>query len=185
MHKGFAFILSLATSLVLSSNVVHGQGAGGSALTSFGYHLPPSAVTAAPGQILMISVSGSRTRLSAPQTAIVDGAGHFPTQLAGFTISLLQSQQPKQVEAHPIGIQQSACTDSLCEPITSITLQVPMELQAPSNTASLLVRDTGGTLIVIPLNAVTDRVHVLNSCDQTLWSKVCLPISRTQDVLPR
>jgi uncharacterized protein (TIGR03437 family) len=151
------FLLFSATALAQNS---------GSAFVSFGYRLPPAEIAAAPGQILMISVSGSRMQLSGPVRATVDSAGNYPTELAGFTVSLLQADDPKQVQAQIIGIKQAGCTDPSCAMITSITLQIPSELKVPS-TASLLVNDAAGLLINIPVHAVSDSVHVLNSCDQT------------------
>lgn len=148
------------------------QSTGPALLAGFGYTLPQTAVSAAPGQILMVSVYGIRS-INPPLTGpLATPTGLPPTDVGGISVTLSQQAQPQQTPVGIFGIQQSTCGNSsasTCKPVSTLTLSIPFELQTPadgSNVATLRIADQGTALGDIPLRPVSDSIHVLSSCDQ-------------------
>jgi uncharacterized protein (TIGR03437 family) len=142
-------------------------GQNGVSVAGFGYALPANSISAAPGQILVVSVSGLNVTLDGPVKG-APGSNGLPAQLNGVAVDFVQG--PVTVQLGLIGLQQSACSpDAPCARSTSITLQVPYDLDPASrDAASLRIKLNGAVAGAVALNPVTDSVHVLNSCDQTL-----------------
>jgi uncharacterized protein (TIGR03437 family) len=139
-------------------------------LAGYGYAIPQGAVVAAPNQLMTISLYGIRARISAPVVGLFNGA--YPTQLAGITVTL------KQGADTPVGlraVQQTPCLGgpSPCSPITTLTVLVPPQLTISHDAAAIPffeIAENGVIEAEIPLLPVTDNIHIINSCDQTLIS---------------
>jgi hypothetical protein len=140
-------------------------------LAGYGYSIPSGAVVVAPNQLMTISLYGIRARIPAPVVGLfLNGA--YPTQLAGISVIL------KQGADTPVGIravQQTPCLGgpSPCSPITTLTVLVPMVLRTDQGTAAIPffeIAENGVIEAEIPLLPVSDSVHIINSCDQTLIS---------------
>ncbi len=146
-----------------ASGTAHAQT--GITVAASGYRNPGDSIIAAPGQILTVSVYGIAARIPDPIFPIsVNG---FPTELKGISVDFVQG--PVTVQLQIRGIQQSACPASgTCSPATTLTLQVPYELNPDSSSqAALRVKEGGAVVSKVVLNSVTDNVHVINTCDQT------------------
>jgi uncharacterized protein (TIGR03437 family) len=172
MLKGLVFTLLFSLSLFAQS----------SAVVSAGY-LPPAPVSAAPGQILTVYVTG----LSVPAPAHAP-AGALPNSLGGVTAILRQGSDRAApiVDVRPV----STCPDLVtipqpptCTTLTAVTLQVPYELlplcplcERPSLLpAQLLVSAKGQNSAAIELNALADQAHVLTACDLFLLPSGVMP----------
>jgi uncharacterized protein (TIGR03437 family) len=130
-----------------------------------GYSLPGSSITAAPGQVLMVSVFGVTRRIAEP-IAPVPGIDGLPTDAGGISVDFVQG--PLTVQLPIRRIQQSPCPASgNCSPATSIVLQIPYELNpASSADAFLRVKEAGAKVGEVIIKPVTDNIHVLNTCDE-------------------
>ncbi|SPE24042.1 exported hypothetical protein [Candidatus Sulfopaludibacter sp. SbA3] len=138
----------------------------GITVAGFGYRNPANTVTAAPGQVLTVSVYGVAARFASP-VAPVAGINGYPTQIQGVSVDFVQGSLTVHL---PIwGIQQTACpATGACSPATTFTFQIPYELDpASGDQAQLNVQENGATSAQVVLNPVTDSVHVINTCDQT------------------
>jgi uncharacterized protein (TIGR03437 family) len=159
------FALGCGALIVSCAGFAFGQS--GVSLAGFGYSLPTNSIAAAPGQIMVVSVAGLNLDLQTPLKGIPDNNG-LPVQLNGVAVDFVQG--PVTVQLGLIALQQSACsTDSPCSRSTSITLQIPYDLDPTSgDAASLRIKLNGSVAGAVALNPLTDSVHVLNTCDQTL-----------------
>jgi uncharacterized protein (TIGR03437 family) len=130
-----------------------------------GYRNPSNTVTAAPGQILTVSVFGVAARFPKPVFPVTDNG--YPTTVQGVSVNFVQG--PVTVQLPIMGVQQTSCPSSAaCSPATTFTLQIPYELDPGSaDAAGLQVQENGATSALVVLNRVTDNVHVINTCDQT------------------
>ena len=159
---------ALCSTLVFSFSVF----AQNSAVVSAGY-LPPAPVSAAPGQIFTVFVSGLGISSSfhAP-------AGALPTSLGGVTATLRQGSDlaAPMVDVRPV----STCPDlasspeqPICATLTAVTVQIPYEItpycplceRPPLPPAELFVSANGQDAAPIELNALADQTHVLTTCD--------------------
>jgi uncharacterized protein (TIGR03437 family) len=165
MLKALIFIPLFSLSLFAQGSAVIGAG-----------YLPPAAVSAAPGQILTVYVTG--LNISSPAHA---PAGVMPNSLGGVTATLRQGTDHAAplVDVRPV----STCPDltstpgqPACATLTAVTLQIPYELvplcalcARPSLLpAQLFVTANGQNSAPIELNALADQTHVLTSCDLLL-----------------
>ena len=157
------FALLLGTSLFAIA-----QAQTGIAVAGFGYHNPASTITAAPGQVLIVSVFGIAPLPAAPTAPPVPPPANGP-KMGAPSITAAFVQGPVTVQVQILGIQQTPCPAAGdCSPATSLTLQIPYELDPDSgNPASLQIQQDGAPISKIALNPVTDSVHVLSTCDQT------------------
>jgi uncharacterized protein (TIGR03437 family) len=155
-------IVNLLAALLLSSTAVAQTGV---TVAGFGYRTPADVVTAAPGQVLVVSVYGAAARIAEPvlPTPTADG---LPTTLNGFSVDFVQGTLTVQLAIR--AVQQTACPASgTCSPATSLTIQIPFEFNPGSTTrASLRFKEAGKVFATAQLNGVTDSVHILNTCDQ-------------------
>src|SRR5258708_16256094 len=140
-------------------------------VVSAGYRIH-SPVPVSPGQVITLFLYTATPQLSAPAVA---STTPLPSSLAGFSIQLFQTfSDPISVPllaVYPVdncyGLYPLACAN-----LTALTIQIPRELAPnipragrPSNFAVLRVTVGGTSGDGIPLNAVTDDIHVQNTCD--------------------
>ena len=174
--RTFALVMVLA--LAATAQAQTGTGVAG-----FGYRKPANTITAAPGQVMMVSVFGIAARIANPVFPVAQNG--FPTEVSGISVDFVQG--PLTVQLQIRGVQQSPCPPlGACSPATSLTLQIPFELNPDSNTPAVLRIKEGGVLVdEAALNGATDSVHVVNTCDQTgiflsiaygLPDGVCVPM---------
>ncbi len=155
---------------------------GSSGFVDAGYSSPRiSGIHVAPGQVVTLFVPG----ISVPGLDGSDiSAGIFadrvpwPRTLAGFTVTLRQTQYPFPIEL-PIASVRSAnaCWEEvLCRaldtPFAAITVQIPFELQPnfptqgrPPNSAALLISQDGVAKGAFSISPEVDQIHVLHSSD--------------------
>jgi uncharacterized protein (TIGR03437 family) len=141
------------------------QAQSGITVAGYGYLNPGNTITAAPGQVLMVSVFGIATRIADPLFPI--GPNGLLTEVKGVSADFVQG--PITVQLPIRGIQQSPCPASgACSPATTITTQIPYELNPDSGVKAVLrIKEGGAAVAEVGLRAVTDSVHVINNCDQT------------------
>ncbi len=142
-------------------------------VTSVGY-TNPRPVPVAPGQVITL-FAHTQTKLAQP---IIATGSPLPFTLGGFSVSLNQT-----FSSDPIAVP--IFSVSPVESSTAITVQIPFELvpnavrsRLPENFAALTISDNGAAGEPIALSAVSDRIHILNSCDTPLnpQSGPCSPV---------
>lgn len=143
------------------------QPASGS-LAGAGYRNTPPFIEATPGQVLIVSLNGAKTRLRGPVAGTPAPPNFIATSVAGFSAQLVQSQGRTSVGL--FGVRQSECwVAAPCATVTDVTLQVPFELVATGNGfAELEFKEGDGILARVPIRAVPDKVHIVNACDESL-----------------
>jgi hypothetical protein len=156
----FVFALSIAgqaqTNSTTRTVVVAGSG----------YRLDGPSQQAAPGQVMLISVFGIKTVIPGPTLAVPTSEG-LPKSLLGITVDLVQDKTVTPVDLR--AIQQAYCAvEEACSTVTQITLHLPFSLQAGPPTPYLRISENGTAVGAVMLTAVSDRIHVLNTCDATL-----------------
>jgi uncharacterized protein (TIGR03437 family) len=164
MLKSLVLAPLLSLSLFAQSSGIVGAG-----------YLPPSPVSAAPGQILTVFVTG----LGISSTGHAP-AGALPTSFAGVTATL---RQGSDIAAPIVDVRAvSTCPDLAmatppCTTLTAVTLQIPYELvpfcplcaiAALLPPAELFVSANGQSSAPIELNALADQIHILTACDLML-----------------
>ena len=155
-----------------------------SMVTSMGY-AGPRPVAVAPGQVITLFVR-TATRPEAP--IVADGA-NLPTSLGGFSVSLAETFSRVLIAVPILSVSPfqtcPAVIPEVCSAWTAITVQIPYELipnvpraRLPENFATLTVSENGNDGEPIALNPVSDRIHILNSCDTPLnaQSGPCQPV---------
>ena len=158
---------------VLAHSFLPAQNSRNGALLGTGYRIPSNVIVAAPGQLILISVSGIALKATNPIRGVPSSTG-YPLELNGIKVRITQSGgAPK--EAGLIAVQQTGCPASAgnCIPTTSITLLIPEILGTDSSrwfdlASTLDVMDGAVTVAEFPLRAVSDNLHIMNSCDATL-----------------
>ncbi|MBL8229150.1 MAG: hypothetical protein JNL98_11760 [Bryobacterales bacterium] len=145
-------------------------------LAGYGYRLPANSITAAPGQILAVSILGLPyigTDIDIP----VMGPEGWPLAIRGLSVTLVQSSISKRLQLR--GVQQMCGVSPKCPETTTLTVQMPYELEVGAP-AILEFRHNEVLAATTTVKLVTDQVHILNSCDQTGVSGVsaamCLPV---------
>lgn len=155
-----------------------------SVVASLGY-TAPRPVTVAPGQVITLF---ARTQTTLSQ-AIVASGSTIPTTLGGFSVALSQTLSSNPI-ALPILSAAPAQTCSgvqpvICTNFTAITVEIPFELvpnvassRLPENFAYLTVSDSGSTGEPIAITPVSERIHVVNSCDSSVnpQAEPCAPV---------
>jgi len=140
-------------------------------LAGSGYRTPPSAIEAAPGQVLIVSLNGAQTRVPNPVFGTFDPVTGMSAAVAGFSAQLVQSRGRTPVGIYGAGQTPCATPSIPCVPATNITLIVPFALVDTANAngfASLEVKEGNNILANIAVRAVSDKVHVITSCDDSL-----------------
>jgi uncharacterized protein (TIGR03437 family) len=169
-------LVTAVCAIIMSLGPLFGQGI---TLSGSGY-ADPSIIRVAPGQIATLFVTGLKTVLSSqPVSANVVP---LPTTLAGITVTLNQTgSQPTPVPL--MSVQQvSVCSNGGTSPpgssltadclITAITVQIPFELSfipPPPLTLvvapQLIVSENGNVSKAFKVVALSDNLHVINTCD--------------------
>jgi uncharacterized protein (TIGR03437 family) len=157
-----------------------------SIVTSLGYS-NPKPVRVAPGQVITL-FAHTQTILTKP---LVADNPTWPVNLGGFSVSLTQTFSRNPVAAPifsvvPVESCAAVVPTTVCTGSTAITVQIPFELvpngavssRVPANSALLTISDGNAPGEPIALDAVSDQVHILNSCDIPLnpQSGPCLPV---------
>jgi uncharacterized protein (TIGR03437 family) len=153
-------------------------------VTSVGYS-NPTTVAVAPGQVITL-FAHTQTKVAHP--VVADGP-QFPTTLGGFAVSLSQTFSTVPIPVPILSISPvetcSAVVPEVCNSSTAITVQIPFELvpnvpssRLPENFAVLRVTENGNDGEPLPLDPVSDRIHIVNSCDAALnpQSGPCRPL---------
>jgi uncharacterized protein (TIGR03437 family) len=186
---GLLAILALAACpLLMAQDEPQNAGPVDNLVTSAGY-TPPTLTKVAPGQVITLYVRIS----GAPITKAILAAGTpLPTLLGGFSVSLKQTFIGEPIAVPLIGIYPSDPCSGVapCTPLTAIMVQIPFELvpnvpgsRMPFNFATLTVMQNGVAGDALPLMAVPDNIHVINSCDALppATNAQCAPIFRHAD----
>ncbi|MBV6466012.1 MAG: hypothetical protein PGMFKBFP_01309 [Anaerolineales bacterium] len=149
------------------------QGPAPGVVVSAGYSAPQP-VRVSPGQVITLFVHVNGTQ---PAEAAANELP-LPVTLNGYTVTMRQTFQTGSVAVplfavYPVencyGLAPAACSE-----LVAITLQVPWELapnvdsRRPANFAVLTVAHQGVDGEAFPLEAVTDSIHIVNSCDATM-----------------
>jgi len=165
MSKGLVLALLCSLSLFAQSSAIVGAG-----------YVAPAPVSAAPGQILTVFVTGLGITSAAHA-----GAGALSNSLDGVTATLhqLSDLAVPIVDVRPV----STCPDlanilgqAACATLTAVTVQIPYEFVPPCQLcdppplppAQLFVSANGQNSAAIELNALGDQIHVLTACDLLL-----------------
>lgn len=161
-----SFLNCLALVLAALCGLAPGRAQTGITVAGSGYRTPGSTITAAPGQVLTVSVFGIAPVTPNPIFPVGSPTG-LPTVVAGISVNFIQG--PVTVQLAIRGVQQTPCPSAgACSPATTLTLQIPYELDPASATQASLSISLGGSVIAqVGINGVTDSVHVIDTCDQT------------------
>lgn len=158
MRIGFSALLFCAS--------LWAQTAPAGSVAGWGYRNSASLMEAAPGQVLIVSLHGARARLSQPVPGTPVPGNQLATTVSGFSVDLVQGANRIPAGIH--GVSQTPCPVGIaCDPVTNVTLQVPFHLEA-NQFASLEFKEGGIVLAQLPLRGVTDKIHVITSCDQSV-----------------
>ncbi|MCZ2147288.1 MAG: hypothetical protein LC126_05885 [Bryobacterales bacterium] len=160
-------------------------------VVSAGYSAPQP-VRVSPGQVITLFVHANGTQ---PAEAEAAKDLPLPVTLNGYTVTMRQTFQTGSAAVplfavYPVencyGLAPSACSE-----LVAITLQVPWELapnvdsaRRPENFAVLTVAYQGVDGEAFPLEAVTDSIHIVNSCDATMPPGVQRPEDLTGPCKP-
>jgi uncharacterized protein (TIGR03437 family) len=138
----------------------------GITVAGFGYQNPGKTIIAAPGQVMTVSVFGVAGRFPGAFFPI-SGSSGLPTVVESMSVNFVQGPVTDQLPIR--GVQQSSCpATGDCSPATTITIQIPYDLNPDSGVPATLEIDESGTLIAeVDIKAVEDSVHIINTCDQT------------------
>lgn len=160
LHGSFTVLLLCGGALAQTAAItLAGQG---------GYRTPPLALTAAPGQVLVLHVFGL-TAGNFNQVVATPQDGEFPKVLNGISVDLVEGAKTTSLPIR--AIYQGYCGQTGdCSTLTGITLQMPFELTASPQSGklpALRVSENGKPAGGVLLRVVPDNVHVLNTCDDT------------------
>ena len=141
-------------------------------LAGSGYTVPATTLTAAPGQILTVSVYGLTPRNTDPGFSAYNSNGMYATLNSGLSASPIQPNDGQEIPVGIFAVQQTKCSiDAKCAPLTTLTIRLPFELQLPRDAtglATLKLFDQGVVVGEFAVHPVSDNVHFANTCDQTL-----------------
>jgi uncharacterized protein (TIGR03437 family) len=160
-------------------------------VVSAGYSAPQP-VRVSPGQVITLFVHANGTQ---PAEAAIAKDLPLPVTLNGYTVTIRQTFQTGSVAVplfavYPVencyGLEPSVCSE-----LVAITVQVPWELvpnvdsaRRPENFALLTVAYQGVDGEAYPVEAVTDSIHIVNSCDATMPPGVQRPEDLTGPCKP-
>src|SRR5260370_2503781 len=150
---------------------IHAQNA--ITLAGGGYRTPHPAQDVAPGQLLVVYLFGVKTTIPNAQLAALTPSG-WPDNINGVSVALVQGNPPEVTPVEVRGIQQAQCPQpEACAAITGITIQAPFSIHADylakgEPLPQLRIGENGKTVGGIMPAAVSDNVHVIDTCDNTL-----------------
>jgi len=148
---------SLATFFILCAAFVSralGQDASVNNIAGMGYFYP-APVSVAPGQLITVFVSGN---LQGTITATVNQVSAHPAPV---------------LEVRPASACVLAPSTAACSAVTAVTIQIPFEIvptcfvcATPASLfTQLFISVNGAAGALFDLTPLTDRVHILTSCD--------------------
>jgi hypothetical protein len=163
-----------STVALLAAVLLHAQqpSSGGNAivLDPSTYQVPSLSLEVAPGQIIVLHVHGVTASIPS-NLAPVPGPSGFPHMLNGISIDLIQGKAGTATSLELRAAYQVYCIDP-CSPVTGITLQIPFELETDFGITGdpnpfLRISENGKPVGGVSLRPVSDKVHVMNTCDDT------------------
>lgn len=139
-------------------------------LMSAGYGAPVLEV--APGQVITLYISGTKTILPSQSSNIHATAVPLPPTLGGFSVTLRQGTTAYVAPLLSV-VQTPNCTDANPSPqciTTALTVQMPFEITPPLSplpmvSGDLSVNDNGTESGHFPVVVLMDNIHILTSCD--------------------
>jgi uncharacterized protein (TIGR03437 family) len=144
-------------------------------LMSAGY-TTPTPIQVAPGQVITLYISGTKTVLPLQSPSIRATTIPLPTTLGGFSVTVRQGNN--MYAAPLLSVAQTPnCTDAnRLSPqciITGLTIQIPFDitpmqyplLMAAQFPGDLSVNDNGTESAHFPIAPLVDNIHVLTTCD--------------------
>ncbi|HCC57543.1 MAG TPA: hypothetical protein DEQ47_09810 [Solibacterales bacterium] len=147
-----------------------------------GYSHPD--ISIAPGQLTTLFLTGSSIVLSGQPRIQWSPTVPFPTNLAGFSVSISQSGARNSTEQAPIvGVQQTNLCGTEPPPsqsciVTAVSLQIPSDLAANvgqmcptcgvSTTISILENGKQGASFLAA--ALPQNIHILTTCDTIIYN---------------
>jgi uncharacterized protein (TIGR03437 family) len=140
-------------------------------LMSAGYSTP-TPIQVAPGQVITLYISGTKSVLPAQSSSIRATTIPLPTTLGGFSVTV---RQGKNTYAAPLVsvVQTPNCTDAISSPqciITALTVQIPFEvgpiLSPLPLTGDLSVNDNGTDSAHFPITLLIDKIHIITACEK-------------------
>jgi uncharacterized protein (TIGR03437 family) len=149
-----------------------------SVVTSMGYS-NPAPVAVAPGQVITL-FAYTKTKL---EKSIAASGTTLPTTLGGFSVSLSQTFSKAAIPVPILSV-------TPVQTYTAISVEIPFELvpnaprsRLPENSATLTISDNGDIGEPIALHPVSDRIHIVDSCDTPLnaQSGPCGPVFQHSD----
>ncbi len=171
MFKG-VFCLFLFSGSLLVAQAINGQ-----AVVGIGYGAPVTPISAAPGEIVTLFVTG----IINPVVTSVTVALQQNNSVINFGTEV---STPAPVLSSSLF---SVCPDSVtpveltCGDLAAVTVQIPYELIAYCLTcagapdATLAVSQNGKLVSAIELNPIPDHVHVLPACGSDTFNLTGLP----------
>ena len=132
-------------------------------------------IRVAPGQVITLYVSGTKTILPTESSVVKATAVPLPITLAGFSVNV---QQGTNTYPAPLfSVQQTpVCEGNRQSPdciVTALTVQVPYEItplnplqESPFQIPSYLtVTDNGTVSAAFLVYPIVDNIHVITACD--------------------
>ena len=124
----------------------------------------------APAQVVLIStygIPGRPGRSGVPVSVSIPEA-----ELDGLRASIRYAGlSPMTVQF--LGIRQSGCDSNTavsCDPLTGLTLVMPLAMPPVGAAAELVISDRGRDVRTIPVRSVPDRIHIVSTCDEVAVS---------------
>jgi uncharacterized protein (TIGR03437 family) len=118
---------------------------------------------------MLLSVYGIRTLPKDREVATLSNAG-WPTSLQGISVDLVQGERTTITPVSIRSIWQGFCAvPEVCSTVTGITLQIPFSLKNTNIPFPLLrIKDNGAPVGAVSIRGVSDKIHIMNTCDATL-----------------
>lgn len=150
-----------------------------------GYN-PPGWTPVAPGQVVTLYITGTKTVLPAQSPGVRATSTPLPTHLGGFSVAVRQGSSIYPAPLFSV-VQTPICTgadqSSPACTLTALTVQIPFEI-TPRNPlqmspirlpSDVIITDNGTESAAIPMAAIPDNIHVLTSCDGQTRSEFFQP----------
>jgi hypothetical protein len=139
-------------------------------LSAAGYRVPSPSLDVAPGQVIVLHVSGIATTLDSNLTPLPGPSG-FPLDLNGISVDLIQGKAATATGLPLRAAYQTHCLEP-CSRVTGITLQIPFELDTDYAAKGdpfpwLQISEKGKPVGGVLLRPVSDNIHVINTCDDS------------------
>ena len=139
-------------------------------LVSTEYRPLQRAFRVSPGQVVTLRIAG----LSGSRVP-TEFQGDYPIAIEGVRV-VVRVSSAEPIYSRMVGVTAEECTQgpSGCDPTSTVTAQIPFELGRLLGSSGegagnpiLTVESLGARVVSIPLEVVTDQIHILNNCDET------------------